>query len=48
MKAVPLSAYGKKYTPPKGKVNPKQDTSAPPDQIDQMDAAVFSAYLPTR
>ncbi|MGR9088706.1 MAG: DUF1254 domain-containing protein, partial [Gammaproteobacteria bacterium] len=41
MKAVPLSAYGKKYRPPKGKVNPTQDTSTPPDQIDKMDAATY-------
>jgi hypothetical protein len=41
MKAVPLSAYGKAYTPPKGTVNPKQDMSPPPDQIDKMDAATF-------
>lgn len=43
MKAVPLSAYGKSYTPPKGTVNPNQDMSAPPDQIDRMDAAAFFA-----
>ncbi|WP_332682175.1 DUF1254 domain-containing protein [Bosea sp. (in: a-proteobacteria)] len=43
MAAVPLSAYGKSYTPPKGTVNPKQDMSAPPDQIDKMDAAIFFA-----
>ncbi len=41
MKAVPLSAYGKPYTLPKGTVNPNQDMSAPPDQIDKMDAATF-------
>ena len=41
MKAVPLSAYGKPYTPPKGKVNPNQDTSAPPDQVDKMSASTF-------
>lgn len=40
-KVVPLSAYGKSYTPPRGKVDPKQDMSAPPDQIDKMDAATF-------
>lgn len=43
MKAVPLSSYGKSYTPPKGTVNPNQDMSAPPDQIDRMDAAAFFA-----
>lgn len=41
MTAVPLSAYGKSYTPPKGTVDPKLDMSAPPDQIDKMDAAEF-------
>lgn len=41
MKAVPLSAYGEPYTPPKGTVDPNQDMSAPPDQIDKMDAATF-------
>ena len=41
MKVAPLSAYGKPYTPPKGTVNPKQDMSAPPDQIDKMDGAAF-------
>jgi hypothetical protein len=41
MKAVPLSAYGKPYTPPKGKVNPNQDMSTPPDQIDKMSASTF-------
>jgi hypothetical protein len=41
MRAVPLSAYGKPYTPPKGTVNPKLDMSAPLDQVDKMDAATF-------
>jgi len=41
MTAVPLSAYGKSYTPPKGTVDPKQDMSAPADQIDKMEAAAF-------
>jgi hypothetical protein len=41
MNAVPLSAYGKPYTPPKGPVNPRQDTSAPPDQVDRMGAGEF-------
>lgn len=44
-KVVPLSAYGKSYTPPKGKVDPKQDMSAPPDQIDKMNAATFFALF---
>jgi hypothetical protein len=41
MQAVPLSVYGKPYTPPKGTVDPNQDMSAPPDQIDKMAAAAF-------
>jgi hypothetical protein len=41
--AVPLNAYGKPYSPPKGSVNPKQDLSAPPDQVDKMSAADFFA-----
>lgn len=41
LKAVPLSAYGKTYTPPKGVVSPNQDMSAPPEQIDKMSAAAF-------
>jgi hypothetical protein len=41
IKVTPLSAYGKPYTPPKQMVNPNQDMSAPPDQVDQMDAATF-------
>jgi len=40
-KVVPLSAYGKPYTAPKGTVNPKQDMSAPPDQAEKMDGATF-------
>ena len=45
MKAVPLSAYGKPYTAPKNTVNPNQDMSAPPDQIDKMDGATFFAMF---
>jgi hypothetical protein len=41
MKAVPLSSYGRPYTPPKQEVNPKQDMSAPPEQVDRMDAATY-------
>lgn len=41
MTAVPLSAYGKPYTPPRGMVNPRQDMSAPPDQVDKMSATEF-------
>ena len=45
IKAVPLSAYGKSYTPAKGTVNPNQDMSAPPDQVDKMSAATFFAMF---
>lgn len=45
IKVVPLSAYGKPYTPPKNTVNPNQDMSAPPEQVDQMDAATFFALF---
>lgn len=41
MKAVPLSAYGKPHTPPKSGVDPKQDMSSPPEQVDNMDGATF-------
>jgi hypothetical protein len=41
MKVVPLSMYGKPYTAPKGKFRPEQDMSAPPDQLEKMDAATF-------
>ena len=41
LKAVPLSHYGKAYTPPKGTVNAAQDMSAPSDQVHKMDAATF-------
>jgi hypothetical protein len=43
--AVPLSAYGKSYTPPRGKVDPKQDMSAPAEQVAKMDAATFFALF---
>ncbi|WP_323844260.1 DUF1254 domain-containing protein [Microbulbifer magnicolonia] len=41
MKVVPLSAYGKPYTPPKGAVDPKWDMSPPVDQVAKMDAETF-------
>jgi hypothetical protein len=41
--AVPLSAWGQPYTPPKAQVNPQQDGSAPGEQVAQMDAATFFA-----
>jgi hypothetical protein len=41
LKAVPLSHYGKPYTPPKGTVNAALDMSSPSDQVHKMDAATF-------
>ena len=39
---VPLSAYGKPYTSPKGKVDPKIDMKTPVrDQVNGMDAATY-------
>ncbi|WXL24866.1 DUF1254 domain-containing protein [Ectopseudomonas mendocina] len=43
MRAYPLSAYGKSYSPPSQQVNPQQDMSAPPLQIDKMSAEVYFA-----
>jgi hypothetical protein len=45
IEAAPLSQFGKPYTPPQGEVNPQQDMSAPPDQVDKMDAATFFALF---
>jgi len=45
LKAMPLSQYGKDYTPSQGIVNPQQDMSAPPDQVEKMDAATFFALF---
>jgi hypothetical protein len=43
---VPLSAYGKPYTPPKGKVDPTIDMKTPVrDQVNRMDAATYFATL---
>jgi hypothetical protein len=39
---VPLSAYGKDYTPPVGKVDPQIDMKTPTkDQVGRMDASVY-------
>jgi hypothetical protein len=43
LKAVPLAAYGKPYAPPKAKIDARLDMSAPPDQIEKLDAATFFA-----
>jgi hypothetical protein len=45
IKAVPLSHYGKPYKPPKGRVDPQQDMSAPGSQVEKMDAAAFFALF---
>jgi hypothetical protein len=42
VKLVPLSAYGKEWTPPKGKVDPAIDTkTAVRDQVNRMDAVEY-------
>lgn len=41
LKAVPLSAWGKDYTPPKGTVDPKISSDPPTEQVARMDAAEF-------
>jgi len=43
LKAVPLSAWGKDYTPPKGAVDPNVSYEPPVDQVAKMDAATFFA-----
>ena len=43
---VPLSAYGKDYTPPKGKVDSSIDMKTPVrDQVNRMDAATYFKLL---
>jgi hypothetical protein len=43
---VPLSAYGKAYTPPKGKVNPNIDMKTPVrDQVNRLDAGAYFKLL---
>ncbi|WMD22255.1 DUF1254 domain-containing protein [Achromobacter seleniivolatilans] len=45
-KLVPLSAYGKPYTPPPGKVDPSFDmVTAVRDQVNQMDAVSYFTLL---
>lgn len=41
MAVVPLRGYGKDYTPPRGTHDPSIDMTAPPDQVDAMDAVTF-------
>lgn len=45
-KLVPLSAYGKAYTPPPGKVDPSIDMKTPVrEQVNRMDAAAYFTLL---
>ena len=45
---VPLSAYGKDYAPPKGKVDPNIDMKTPTkEQVVSMDAAAYFKLLAT-
>ncbi len=41
MSAVPLSAYGKPYTPPPGKVDASFEMKPPRDQVNAMDGATY-------
>ena len=46
VKLVPLSAYGKPYTPPAGKVDPSIDMkTAVRDQVNRMDAVAYFTLL---
>lgn len=45
-KLVPLSSYGKTYTPPEGKIDPSIDTkTAVRDQVNRMDAKAYFTLL---
>lgn len=45
-KLTPLSAYGKPYTPPPGRVNPAWESNKPVrEQVDAMDAATYFKLL---
>ncbi|WP_334151399.1 DUF1254 domain-containing protein [Hyphomicrobium sp.] len=45
-KLVPLSAYGKLYTPPAGKIDPSVDMKTPVrDQVNRMDAVEYFTLL---
>jgi len=41
LRATPLSAYGKPYTPPRGTVDPSISPAPPVEQVMKMDAATF-------
>ena len=46
MQTVPLSAYGKSYTPPEGKVDPSIDMkTAVREQVNRMDAQAYFTLL---
>ena len=45
LRAVPLSAWGKAYQPPKGKIDPIVDMSAPVEQVAKLSAAKFFAIF---
>ena len=46
VKLVPLSAYGKSYTPPAGKIDPSVDMkTAVRDQVNRMDAVAYFTLL---
>ncbi|GGY16338.1 hypothetical protein GCM10010358_80100 [Streptomyces minutiscleroticus] len=42
---TPLSAYGRPYTPPTGRVDPDLPTVSPPKRVAQMDAQTFFSHL---
>jgi hypothetical protein len=47
-KLVPLSAYGKEYTPPRGKVDPEIDMKTPVrEQVNRLDAVTYFKLLAT-
>jgi hypothetical protein len=47
-KLVPLSAFGKPYTPPAGKVDTKIDMKTPPrEQVNRLDAGAYFQLLAT-
>jgi hypothetical protein len=46
-KLTPLSAWGKKYTPPAGTVDPNVDMSPPIEQVGKMTAASYFQLLAT-
>ena len=45
LRAVPLSGWGRPYTPPQGKIDPSVDMSAPVEQVAKLSAARFFAIF---